>query len=233
MAWGKHNRSLKEESNTLCWLVQVWHTSPPLLSFILTHMEDTDSLYKVGSHNESFLLPDGIKSPEQSGGHAPKHPAGVVTPSLSQVRLSSQIWLMCTLQYLTHQMQHTMWPEGWISSSAAAVKSRETLWWVWQVEPTPGRNLIHLSLSQVIQKIWEDRKRGGCYWLPSWLKRAALERTHLCFHVAIFTALLTWQEVEISSIQGLTSPVRSLLWRREKTLSIAAQPQKWSKRCGY
>lgn len=61
-----------------------------LLSFLLTNKEDGDnSLYKMGSHNESFFLLGCIITAEQRGCHEPKLPGWnrtwAVTPSLSQV----------------------------------------------------------------------------------------------------------------------------------------------------
>lgn len=95
-----------------------------------------------------FFLLDCIITAEQRGHHAPKQPSSnqtwAVTPSLSQVShqsswlrsdlvTRSEISLMCTLSY----------PSGGSTQcdlmSESAVKWRETLWWVWQVELTPGR----------------------------------------------------------------------------------------------
>lgn len=52
----------------------------------------------------------------------------------------------------------------------------------------------------------EERKHGGIYWLPTWLKTAALERNtsvYPCGHFFFFfTALLTWQEVDNQQNSG-------------------------------
>lgn len=112
-----------------------------------------------------------------------------VTPSLHQVShqssrvgsdlvTRSEIWLIFIEPT---RSQHTMWPDEWISSSAAAVKLRETLWWVWQVELTLGRKQRR-SVWSICLRVRSSKKSerkgsvGGRYWLPSWLKRAALER---------------------------------------------------------
>lgn len=107
-------------------------------------------------------------------------------------------------------------------------------------EGTRAPGPIHLSLSRVIQKIWwkgwwmsrEERKHGGIYWLPTWLKTVALERNTSVYPCGHFL-LLYWHGRRwiISRIQGLTSPVW-VLGSKEKN-NVVAVHQKLAKHCEY
>lgn len=127
----------------------------------------------------------------------------------------------------------------------ATIKFRVTLQWIWQVVLTLGREQGRPVWSICLRvgsskKIWwkgwwlsrEERKHGGIYWLPTWLKTAALERNTSVYPCGHFL-LLYWHGRRwiISRIQGLTSPVW-VLGSKEQN-NVVAVHQKLAKHCEY